>query len=130
MTNAMNAPEVDAVKAAVLDYIEGIYGANPSRMKPSLHPELAKVGFMSDESGYSAYPMTYEQVLEATATFNLDGKIPQDAIKDITIFEVLDQTASVKLEAWWGVDYIHLAKYDGKWMIIQVLWQTHPKSGN
>jgi hypothetical protein len=39
---------------------------------------------------------------------------------------VLDQTASAKLEAWWGIDHVHLAKFDGKWMIVNVAWQTFP----
>ncbi|HJQ67701.1 MAG TPA: nuclear transport factor 2 family protein [Blastocatellia bacterium] len=24
------------------------------------------------------------------------------------------------------MDYMHLAKYDGKWMIVNILWQTPP----
>ena len=49
------------------------------------------------------------------------------APKDIVIFDVLDQTASAKLTAFWGVDYLLLAKYDGTWMITHVLWQTPPR---
>lgn len=45
----------------------------------------------------------------------------------MTIFDVLDQTATVKLVAEWGTDYMHLAKFDGKWMIINVLWQSPKK---
>jgi hypothetical protein len=52
---------------------------------------------------------------------------PATAPKDIQLFEVLDQTASAKLTAFWGIDYLLLAKYDGRWMISHVLWQTPPK---
>ncbi len=38
----------------------------------------------------------------------------------------IDQTASVKLIAEWGIDYMHLAKYEGQWKIVNVLWQSHP----
>ena len=31
-----------------------------------------------------------------------------------------DQTASAKLTAWWGTDYLLLGKYDGRWMISSV----------
>jgi hypothetical protein len=41
---------------------------------------------------------------------------------------VLDQTASAKLTASWGIDYLLLAKYDGRWMITHVLWQTPPRT--
>ena len=33
---------------------------------------------------------------------------PADAPKIIEIFEVADQTASAKLTAWWGIDYLLL----------------------
>ena len=39
---------------------------------------------------------------------------------------MLDQTASAKIVAMWGIDYMHLAKYDGRWQIINIVWQAHP----
>jgi len=50
-----------------------------------------------------------------------------DAPKRVELFDVQDQTASAKLTAWWGTDYLLLAKYDGRWMIRQVLWQAPPR---
>jgi len=29
----------------------------------------------------------------------------------------------VKLEAAWGIDYIHLTKFSGEWMIMNVIWE-------
>jgi hypothetical protein len=42
------------------------------------------------------------------------------------VLDVLDQTASAKIVAMWGIDYMHLAKYDGRWQIINIVWQAHP----
>jgi hypothetical protein len=47
--------------------------------------------------------------------------------KKIEVFDVQDQTASAKLTAWWGTDYILLARQNNKWMITHVLWQSAPK---
>jgi hypothetical protein len=52
---------------------------------------------------------------------------PATAPKKVEIFDIQDQTASAKLTAWWGTDYLLLAKYQGRWMIRQVLWQSPPK---
>jgi hypothetical protein len=52
---------------------------------------------------------------------------PATAPKDIIVFDVLDQTASAKLTAYWGVDYLLLAKRDGRWMVTHVLWQSPPR---
>ena len=118
--------DVEAIKQAVLDYVEGAYTVDPARIERSVHPKLAKLGFIQEETEYAEHPMTFEELVEIVKTFNQDGHVPQDAPKSITIYEVLDQTASAKLEAWWGIDYIHLAKFDEKWKIINVLWQTYP----
>ena len=48
------------------------------------------------------------------------------SIKQVAVLDVLDQTASAKVVAMWGIDYMHLAKYDGRWQIINILWQAHP----
>ena len=118
--------EVEAVKQAVLDYVEGAYQADPSRIERSVHPDLAKIGFVREGNDYAGYRMTFASLIETAKTFNQDGHITEGAPKVITVYEVLDQTATVKLEAWWGIDYLHLAKQAGKWMIMNVLWQTHP----
>lgn len=119
-----------AVRAAVLDYVEGVYEVDPSRIERSVHPELAKRGYArrSAADEYREIPMTFEQLVELAASYNENGEIPPDAPKEVVVFEVLNKTASVKLIADWGIDYMHLAKFDGKWQIVNVLWQTHPES--
>lgn len=130
--NEINEQELEAVKQAVLDYVEGVYNVDPSRIERSVHADLAKGGFFQKEgeAGYSFTSMTYAQMVELSKNYNKDGRMPQDAPKEIIIFDVLDQIASVKLVAWWGIDYMHLAKYNGKWKIVNVLWQTHQNQDN
>ena len=123
----INEQEHEAVKQAVLDYVEGVYNVEPSRIERSVHPDLAKGGFFQKEgeTAYSFTSMTYAQMLELSKNYNKDGRMPQDAPKEVIIFDVLEQIATAKLTAWWGIDYMHLAKYEGKWKIVNVLWQTH-----
>ena len=117
--------DVEAIKQAVLDYVEGAYTVDPARIERSVHPKLAKLGFIQEETGYAEHPMTFEELVEIVKTFNQDGHVPQDAPKNITIYEILDQTASAKLEAWWGIDYIHLAKFDEKWKIVSKIFKLY-----
>lgn len=119
----------EAVRQAVLDYVEGVYNVQPERIERSVSPKLAKLGFYRPptETNYGAgRSMAFQQLVEVAKTYNKDGKLRKDAPKEIQIYEVLDQTASIKLTAEWGIDYMHLAKLDGKWMIVNVLWQSHP----
>ena len=121
--------EREAVRQAVLDYVEGIYTVDASRIERSVHPELAKRGFFvkRGETAYSSDVMTFQQLVDLAKTYNKNGRVPKDAPKEVVIFDVSDQTASAKLTAIWGIDYIHLAKYDGKWKFVNVLWQSPPK---
>jgi len=119
----------EAVRQAVLDYVEGIYNVEPQRIERSVSPNLAKMGFYRPpaETAYRpARAMAYQQLVEIARNYNKEGKLRKDAPKTIEIYEVLDQTATVKLTAEWGIDFMHLAKMDGKWMIVNVLWQSHP----
>jgi Putative lumazine-binding len=49
---------------------------------------------------------------------------PATAPKTLEVNDVQNQTASAKLTAFWGTDYLLLGKYDGKWMISSVMWQS------
>ena len=122
--------DVQAVRQAVLDYVEGLYLVDPSRIERGVSPGLAKLGVgrgSEPPSSMADHRMSYEKLLDLAATWNKDGsEATPDAVKEVVIYEVLDYTASVKLIATWGIDYMHLAKYDGVWVIMNVLYQGHP----
>jgi len=129
VVRAQSTGEQEAVRQAVLDYVEGVYEVSHTRIERSIHPDLAKKGFFvkKGETVYSPHTMTFAQLVELSKNYNKDGHVSKDAPKDVVVYDISDQTASAKLTAVWGIDYIHLAKYDGKWKIINVLWQTPPK---
>ena len=117
-----------AVEQAALDYVEALYNADPTRIERSVHPQLTKRGFWRDNATRpwgAQETMTYEQLVALTKTWNADKK-RDTSIKKVDVFDVLDQTATAKVTAMWGVDYLHLAKYDGRWKIINIVWQAHP----
>lgn len=118
-----------AVKQAALNYVESVYNVKPELVERSIHPDLVKRGFFikRGENVYSPHSMTFNELVELAKTYNQKGQIPKDAPKEVVVFDVADQTASAKVTAVWGIDYLHLAKYDGKWKIINILWQSPPK---
>jgi hypothetical protein len=123
----------ELVYAAIEDYVEGLYQVQPERIKKSVHPDLMKKGFWrkNDKTEYEKEDiMTFDQLVELASTWNAKGTLPKDAPKKIEVYDVQDQTATGKLTAQWGTDYFQLAKYDGKWMIVNILWQRHPPKAN
>ena len=115
------------VKAACMDYIEGFYEGDQDKLKRSLSPNLLKFGYMKrrgTEEFASAGQMTFEEALAYAKGVKEKQRFPKpDAPRGVEIYDVGDQIASAKVTAWWGFDYMLLAKKDGKWMIEQVLWQ-------
>lgn len=123
--------EREAVAAAVNDYVEALYSVEPERIERSVHPDLRKFGFSrgAADGSYRGRPMTYQQLHDLAAKWNVDNRRQIDAAtpRRVEVLDVLDQTATAKLTAAWGVDYMHLAKIDGRWQIMNVLWQSHPR---
>ena len=120
----------ELVKRAVLDYVEGFYEGDSTKHIRSIRPEVFKYGFWipRDSTKYQGEQMKWAEFHAYTKRVRDNKRFaPATALKEIVIYDVLDQTASAKLTASWGIDYLLLAKYDGKWMISHVLWQTPPK---
>ena len=92
-----------------------------------MRPEVHKYGFSRDRSTgvYAGSAMPWPAFLEfAGNVLRRNRPAPAGAPKEVQLLDVLDQTAAVKVTAYWGTDFLLLAKYDGRWMIRQVLWQT------
>ena len=127
-TPAQATPDAELIKQTALDYIEGYYEGNAERMERALHPELAKRIVRSDAKGRSSLGhMGAMQLVQYTR--NSDGKnIPKDKQqKDVTVLDVFGGAASAKIVATDWIDYLHLAKWNGRWVIVNVLWELKPK---
>lgn len=118
-----------AIERAALNYLEGFYEGSTEKIRESVHPDAQKFGFYMENGTYHRAPMTFEGMLEFAEEVKSSGNYPaKDAPKRVEILDALDKTAVAKVYAWWGSDYMTLVKYDGKWMIVQVLWQSPPES--
>ena len=47
--------------------------------------------------------------------------------KDVTILDVFENSASVKVVASDWIDYLHIARWNGRWVIVNVLWELKPQ---
>ena len=123
--------EIQLVRRAALDYLEGFYEGDTTKLVRSVSPSVVKYGYWINrgESTYMGQLMPFAEFMSyANGVKKNNRQAPASAPKEIIIYEVLDQTAAVKVVAFWGSDYLHLAKEDGRWMIKHVMWQTAPKA--
>lgn len=124
-----NEADAAAIRQTALDYIEGWYEGNAERMERALHPELAKRIVRTDsKSGRSGLGQQSAMTL-VLGTRNGGGKTTpkEKQQKDVTILDVFESAASVKVVASDWIDYLHVAKWNGRWVIVNVLWELKPQ---
>ena len=120
-------PDTQAIRAAALDYIEGWYEGSVDRMTRAVHPELAK-RIVRTENGASRIDQMGASALIGGVRAGFGTKTPKaQQLKDVTILDRFENAASVKIVASDWIDYLHLAKVDGRWKIVNVLWELKPK---
>jgi hypothetical protein len=122
----------DADKAAItqtaLDYLEGWYAGDAERMERALHPELAKRIMRTNAQGQSRLEQMGAMTLVQYTRRGFGKNTPKDKQqKDVTILDVFENAASVKAVATEWIDYLHVAKSNGKWVIVNVLWEMKPR---
>jgi hypothetical protein len=124
---AQSAADTAAIRAAALDYIEGWYAADGARMERALHPELAKRNVVSDAQGRSRLTQMSAMSLVQGTRRGGGSDIPVAQRKnDVRILDVYGGAASVRVTAASWVDYMHLARVNGRWVIVNVLWENGP----
>lgn len=131
MLAAQSAADSAAIRAVALDYAEGWYTADSARMTRALHPRLAKRIVMTPRDGGNARlgDMTAEQLVHGTAQGG-GSRTPADRRQaDVQILDIFQNTASVRLTMADWIDYMHVAKWDGRWVVINVLWEMKPRQG-
>ncbi len=118
-----------AIRQAALNYVEGWYEGDAGRMERALHPELAKRIVRTDpKSGRSLLQqMGASALTEGTRAGGGKSTPPDKQHKDVIILDVFGNAASVKAIMSEWIDYMHLAKFNGRWVIVNVLWEMKPK---
>lgn len=125
ITLAQDAKE--KVEKACLDYIEGFYEGDTTKLIRCLKPSLYKFGYWKNDKTGQYDPegqMTYRQAIDyAKRVWEKKNFAKPGAPKKVEVLNVMNSIAAAKVTAWWGEDYILLSKKNDQWMIEQVLWE-------
>ena len=122
--------ESEAIKACALDYVDGWYTGDAERMERCLHPRLAKRIVRTRDDGRSRLDEMSALGLVQGARAGWGTKTPaEEQQRDIVILDIYENVASVKATMHGWIDYMHLAKYNGEWKIVNVLWEVKPADG-
>jgi hypothetical protein len=125
---AQTSADSSAIRAAALDYAEGWYEGDADRMSRALHPELVKRIVVADTAtGRSVLQNMGASALVNGTRHGYGKSTPAERRqKDVTILDIFGNAASAKAVMADWIDYLQLAKVDGRWVIVNVLWERKP----
>jgi len=96
-------------------------------MTRALHPELVK-RIVITEKGVSRIEAMGASKLISNVRNGGGMKTPLDRQqKDVAILDRFENAAIVKIIASDWIDYLQLARFNNRWVIVNVLWEMKPK---
>jgi peroxiredoxin len=118
-----------AIKNTALDYIDGYYSGNTERVEKAIHPDLNKATPRDlPQTGRTTMNYTtWSGLIEFTRA--KAGYIDDTArhIK-VVILNIENEVSNVKAVSSQYIDYLQIARLDGEWKIINVLFASGPKN--
>ena len=126
---ADEAADREAIRQTALDYAESWYAGDAERMARAVHPELCKRIVRTDKDTGSRFIDTMGATKLVNGARGGHGKQTPEAerLKDVQILDVFENAAAVKVTMSGWVDYMQLARLDGRWVIVNVLWELKPE---
>lgn len=119
MGRQMNG-DVDAVIAVATGYFESYFHGDVEGMRSVLHPDLAKRARDPGTSESALDQDTAEGMVDLVAR----GSRPRDEHgQEVTLLDLDGDIASVKVVSKRFVEYLHLARFGGRWLIVNALYE-------
>jgi hypothetical protein len=127
---AQTAADSAGIRETAMNYIEGWYAGDAARMEKALHPELAKRVVTTDvRSGRSQLESIGAMTLILRTRAGGGMHTPAEAqTKDFRLLDIFANAAVARVTASDWVDFLELAKWNGRWVIVNVLWEYRPKA--
>ena len=114
-----------AIRATALDYMEGWYEGNADRMARALHPELVKrIAVRDTATGRTMLQGMGASVLVNSTRHGYGKETPKERQqKEVRVLDIFGNAASAKAVMADWIDYMQMSKVDGRWVIVNVLWE-------
>ncbi|MGF7146683.1 hypothetical protein FHS96_000292 [Sphingomonas zeicaulis] len=126
---AFDPATVAAIEATCFDYVDGQLEGDIARVARALHPDLAKRRVTGDtpDERLGLQRMTKEELVGLTREGAL--KTPREQWdRSCRLLDVTGEAAVVRAETPWFVDYLHMGRYGDRWIIINALWHSKPRT--
>ena len=123
MVRAENPDDMAAIKATARDYMESWYQGDVKRMKASLHKKLAKRSLRGPYGEPGLRHTTASDMIRYTENGYGVNLWQKDHKIDVIVLDYYKNIASVKVLAPHYYEYLHLARIDDKWVVLNALYE-------
>ena len=112
--------EVEAVKRVATEYFQSWFAGDGTRMRACLHPALAK---RTPETPGAETLTLHEDPTEALVADTASGEgTGFDPRQEVTVLDVFRDVATVMVRSEPFVEYLHLARFGERWLIVNALY--------
>lgn len=119
-TEDVSAIDREAIVAVAVEYIESWLGGDGGRMGRCLHPALAKRMAVDPRRGtLDLHEVPYVELIASAGS----GPKEVDRAYDVTVLDCFSSIATVKVASAPFMDYLHLARFGDRWLIVNVLYE-------
>lgn len=115
------------IRNTINDFIEGWYEGNAQRMEASLHDEvISKIVYKAQQRDKLGR-FSSTRLIELTKNGGGTNVPKSKQRKEIKILEIYQNVATARVLAYDAMEFLHLAKWNGKWKIINILFERTKK---
>lgn len=125
---ARDAVAARAIEHSALEFEGAWYAGDAPRMAAVLHPSFTMRHVGTDAStGGSILDQDVDANELVKLTRQGHGEVPAAMQRhDVTVLDVYANAATAKIATWYGVDYLQLARWNGRWLVMSVVWGKTP----
>ena len=117
------AQDREAIIATVMDYFEGWFNADVTRMERALHPNLVKRGVRAIATGAELLsPSTAAQMINWTREGEGKAERPADLAIKVHVDDVYGQIATATVYSAVYIEYVQLVQTLEGWRIVSALY--------
>lgn len=126
LVQAQSPDELSAIKQTALNYMDSWYQGDSKKMKQSLHKKLAKRSLQKSVGGKKLLRKTSASDMVWYTRSGIGENLWYDDLKtEVVVLDHYEDIASVKITTPHYYEYLHLIKLEGKWVIINALYEPN-----
>ncbi|MGQ0566735.1 MAG: nuclear transport factor 2 family protein [Gemmobacter sp.] len=124
----MIGAEIDAVRAVVVDYLEGMIWGQTDRIERAFHPRAIQVGHFAGD-----YEFLSRQEFVDWLKAEPSEPVGSPYVAEVLSIEVTGDVAVVRIsDTCFGTeftDYLVMVRHDGQWQIVTKAYFAHSGRG-